>query len=80
MHEIDLVLIMDAKKQIAASKKGRREALIWALEKYQSACQLSRGPDITRSKYWSQIAKEKWVKLYNMTYNKTSIKSECCGI
>lgn len=82
MHEIDLTLVEDAKKQIATAKTKRLEALIWALEKYQSACQLSHGPDIHRSKYWSMVAKENWAKLHNITYNRAAKKAEreCYGI
>lgn len=85
MHEIDIKLVEDAQKQILKLKVSnkRREALIYCLEKYQTACQLSRGPDKLRSKYWSQAAKENWVNLYNVVHNRVIKKNTdniCNGV
>ena len=61
MHETDLKLIGHAEEFVFGRKRTRISDTIAirlgdAIVDYQTACRLARGPDASRSAYWSEEA------------------------
>lgn len=68
MHEPDVTLIRNANSLLSRRGFGgisndARTELATVRDSYTTACQLANGKDDLRSRYWSQVAKERHGRL-----------------
>ena len=73
MHEIDIELINLVERKL---KKVSNSKLKDLLEEYRLACQLSNGPDLSRSKYWASKARQLNYRLTNLVTHKQELICE----
>jgi len=78
IHEIDLDLIHCVNRILGKLKKNNPDRIILArtLEQYENACSLSRGPDQSRSMYWSNKARHYWNNLAKMELKLCNLTTE----